>query len=599
MTKQLLIESIEENSSGSAFAQQNLLALEVLSKNNCVVPILKVARAGATTSLIAELANSHKRTVIFEPTNKIRESTIPEAIRISNNKDAKLLEILENSKTCKRLQTECEDNPKLKKAKFLLRPQKCEKCSFFDDPSCELQRILNCSDWDILTLTYQKLRALLLSSEYSEVSQMILEKIFSADVAIFDEYTVAMLGLTPSVEISEHKLTSLTNIILDDNDNWWLNTTEVAMAAQEFGSQLKYGSGARFLNPLSGERLEKMKTHFVGAWNKVKGLIAKGVETQYLQDILQMAIYEDLYINKDRTEHISLTPIEQLGKELSFINAFADQFTQQGKLSILVDAHMPEFELQSHFQSKVEPFLWGDPCNTNKKTVYFCDSRKISQADVFHEKTRNYLIDCINQICALNKEVRPLVLCINKSVAKEVERWQKNGLIPDVKVTWYRSVDTRGVQAKGNVEIAIGAPYIPIASYFHKIAKENVNDAIAWSKAFRKTNIDAEWSNSTARVKDPRGVYQSYVYCLGVTKIEVMSLLNVHGQLYASGKVKKPDVIGLTKTDLNPNEWVDMTNLYQRKTEIVDPEKHLPYILELRKLWRINKDKPNADFIPL
>ena len=245
--------------------------------------------------------------------------------------------------------------------------------------------------------------------------------------------------------------------------------------------------------------------------------------------------------------------------------------------------------------------MWGDPSNTNDKTAYFCDSRKISEADVFHEKHRSYLISCINQICAFHNEaINPLIVCINKSVANEVERWKKQGLIPNVKVTWYRSVETRGVQADGNVEIVIGAPYIPLASYLHKVAKEeNITNAIAWSRTFRKTNIDAEWFNSTARVKDPEGVYQSYIYCLGVTKIEVMSLLNLHGQLYATGEVKRPAVIGLTKTDLHPSEWVDITTLYQRRNEIADPEKHLPYILELRKLWLINKDKPNADFIPL
>ncbi len=61
MTKQLLTESIEENSSGSAFAQQDRLALEVLSKKDCVVPILKVARAGATTSLIEQAMDNNKK----------------------------------------------------------------------------------------------------------------------------------------------------------------------------------------------------------------------------------------------------------------------------------------------------------------------------------------------------------------------------------------------------------------------------------------------------------------------------------------------------------------------------------------------------------
>ena len=347
--RQLTPIEVRLESPTANFKLQDSLAAKVLESKTGVIPIIKVPRAGATTSLIKELVERHTKTVIFEPTHKIEESTIPQAISLSNNSSAKLLQIRENSVACKRLQIECENNPNLKKAKFLLRPQKCEKCSFFEDPSCEMQRILNCTDWDVLTLTYQKLRALILSREYSEVSEQILQKIFSADVAVFDEYTVGLLGLTPSIELLESKLTSLTSIIFDDKDDWLVNTIELALEAQELSNQLKIGTGGRFLNPLLGERFEMMKTNFVGAWNKVKKLTAKGIDTLYLQDMLQMATYDDLFIRKDRKGRISLTPIEPLGTELSFINGFADEFAKQGKLSILVDAHMPEFELQSHF----------------------------------------------------------------------------------------------------------------------------------------------------------------------------------------------------------------------------------------------------------
>jgi hypothetical protein len=195
-------------------------------------------------------------------------------------------------------------------------------------------------------------------------------------------------------------------------------------------------------------------------WNKVKRLTAKGIDTDFLQEMLQLVCCKELFIHKDRKQHITLKPIEPLEKELSFINAFADEFALQGKLSILVDSHLPEFDLQKHFQSKVELFMWGDPNNTNYKIVYLCDSRKIGEEDVYHEKTRKYLQDLINEICNLHKNAgRLLIVCLNKDMAEEVECWQKQDFIPDAEVTYYRSTLTRGVQAEGNVQIMIGAPY--------------------------------------------------------------------------------------------------------------------------------------------
>ena len=92
--------------------------------------------------------------------------------------------------------------------KWLLRPEDCEKCEFFNNNLCELQRILNCTNWDVLVLTYQKLKAITLSKEHSKVSQAVLQMLLSADIVIFDEYTSGLLGLTPIVELSDKKCAS-------------------------------------------------------------------------------------------------------------------------------------------------------------------------------------------------------------------------------------------------------------------------------------------------------------------------------------------------------------------------------------------------------
>jgi len=588
MSQQFLIDFPFESSGSTAnFSKQDKLALEVLKNKNCIVPIIKVPRAGATTSLIINGINDHKKVVIIEPSHEIGQDTIKKAVHFSQYRNAKIIYFHENKQACAKLVTECQQNEKLRKAKLLLRPNNCERCEFFNDPSCELQKVLNCHDWSILVVTYQKLRALWLSRDFSKVSELQLQKILSADTLILDEYSTGLLGLTPNVELSDKRYSSLTEVILEGYDEWWEKVENVSYYALEFGKQLEAGKSDKFTNPLSDEDLRKLNNNFTGMWNKVKRLIKKNVETDFLQDMLQLVSWRDLFIQKDRKGYITLKPLEPLDLDLSFINTFADEFAVQGKLSILVDAHLPEFELQKHFKSRVEPFLWGDPNSTNETTVYLCDTRKISEEDIYHEKTREYLQKSITEICNFHKSVdRLLVICINKAMAKEVERWKNQGLIPDVKVTWYRSTITKGVQAEGYVEIMIGAPYIPQASYLHKVAKNmGVDKATAWNRAFRNSNMHAEYVNASARVKDPRGIYQSYVYCLGITRFEVTQFLNLYGPLYGTGSVKRPTIVAYPKTGMDASMWVDMTNLYQRRNEICNAEQSIPYILELTRVF--------------
>ncbi len=572
--------------STSTFEKQDSLALQVLQLKG-IVPVLKVTRAGATTSLIKQAVNLRKSVVIVEPTHRIGDYTVSEAVKCSNNKDAKVLQLLKNTEVCKKLIDECNRNKRLQKMKWLLRPQDCEKCDFYNDLACELQKILNCNKFDVLLLTYQKLKALTLSKEFSKSSQGILQKLSSAGLVIFNEYTSGLLGLAPTVELSDSRHESLLEVILAGYDEWWEKIQTVAFEALQFGKKLGAGRCDKFCNPLSAEDLDKINANFTAMWNKIKRLTAKGIDTEFLQELLQLASCKELLIHKDRKQRITMKPIEPLEKELSFINGFADEFAKQGKLSILVDAHLPEFDLQKHFNNKVEPFLWGDPNNTNNSMVYFCDTKKISEEDIYHEKTRAYLQQSINEICSFHKGVgRVLVVCLNKAVAEEVEQWRKQELIPEVNVTWYRSTITRGVQADGYVQIMIGAPYIPVASYYYKVADTPGTDtAIAMNRAFRLSNMHAEFVNASSRVKDPTGVYQSYIYCLGITRFEVSQFLNLYGKLYATGEVNRPTIISYAKTGMNPNMWVNITNLYQHKSEICDSEQSMPYILELNRIF--------------
>jgi hypothetical protein len=67
------------------------------------VPVLKVTRAGVTTSLIKQTVNLRPPVVIVEPTHRIGNYTVSEAVKSSNNKNAKILQLLKNNEVCNKL----------------------------------------------------------------------------------------------------------------------------------------------------------------------------------------------------------------------------------------------------------------------------------------------------------------------------------------------------------------------------------------------------------------------------------------------------------------------------------------------------------------
>jgi type IV secretory pathway ATPase VirB11/archaellum biosynthesis ATPase len=77
--------------SAASFVKQDELAAEVLKHRNQIVPLLKVTRAGATTSLLKKAVENNMKIVIVEPTHKIGKETVKKALELTKNKNAKIL----------------------------------------------------------------------------------------------------------------------------------------------------------------------------------------------------------------------------------------------------------------------------------------------------------------------------------------------------------------------------------------------------------------------------------------------------------------------------------------------------------------------------
>ncbi len=75
MMRPLTPIEVSLEASTSNFEKQDSLALQVLQLNG-IVPVLKVTRAGATTSLIKQAVNAGKKVVIVELTYRIGDYTV-------------------------------------------------------------------------------------------------------------------------------------------------------------------------------------------------------------------------------------------------------------------------------------------------------------------------------------------------------------------------------------------------------------------------------------------------------------------------------------------------------------------------------------------
>ena len=190
-------------------------------------------------------------------------------------------------------------------------------------------------------------------------------------------------------------------------------------------------------------------------------------------------------------------------------------------------------------------------------------------------------------------------------MAKFVKKWQADGLIPKVpegNITWYRSRLTRGVKVEGNVQIMLCGPYIPLAAYHHKVMVEQsggTDKAKAWDYAFRKSNMVSEFINSSSRVKDPEGNRDSYIYCLGMTKQEVESFLDVNCSMYHDGSAQPPVIISSLTTGVTGVDFLTATKLFEGRTEIAEPHKHIPYLMKLIKANSYFKAKGCTEAVPL
>lgn len=140
--------------------------------------------------------------------------------------------------------------------------------------------------------------------------------------------------------------------------------------------------------------------------------------------------------------------------------------------------------------------------------------------------------------------------------------------LPNITVDYYKSADSIGVAQDARICIAVGAAEIPRHACDPLAQGEDDTERFYDSQRLRINAVDSATWQSWSRVKDPDGLVESHVYCIGIrakeasriatwgTKREVKVEINGRGSLDSSVKCEeylgRPNVVMEERQDLRP-----------------------------------------------
>lgn len=241
------------------------LAYDIIYLNNGVYKISKDTRAGVTTSMQGVCLEEHIPYIIIEPTNSIiRDTNIRDVKRIFNKPDAKIVHIPSNFE-CIINKELIAENANYGFLDYLLVGDTCSKCEHFN--VCPLTEIQRVEEFDAVSLTYDKLVAMKLSSDLYLESTVAASyyKINEVKVRILDEvHDLAFDRMTtlPFMDVSYEHINLFKKKIINAEKEYGKKSFQLIRAI--INRYLKIISDPEFV-----ETKEKMKEVFTSSYKDI------------------------------------------------------------------------------------------------------------------------------------------------------------------------------------------------------------------------------------------------------------------------------------------------------------------------------------------
>ena len=536
-----------------------------LCKKCEIVKVHKVTRAGTTTSTSLALLEQGHTILIPEPTNRIIQNTILKDIKKLSSKNPVIVHIPANH-ACLIIARQLEENDLLRELPYHLFPVYCRDCDNFD--KCPMTEIIRVEHLDIVSLTYDKLAALMLSAEMNPegIAAEILAKIEeNVDAIVLDEAHELMYHRVASV--APHESDKINNKIerlaqlegktggslqrlrllllayhrLTHDDNVQGNFKHLeCVLEEEDSSYLSWGKlqAVSLPNPCRNIELEcDFETEHALVYQEIVEL-AQTCGGFEIDDILELCDILSIVA----ADHITL----ELQKKMK---------TQDGEWLLdyricAVDKNRIEMlkDFLNSMQSKCKTFVTsatfgsydysqlalsgtivkdvlfgdqGDPLGTNTKLTIFADTK--SYTGVGRYSTHSFLPEikkrCID-IMNVHGPENCLIICRNKNDWYGLKKHFESTEYESAFFSYYRAPEVMGIESERRVGILVGLAHKP------KHAFDVYNGTYLDSQILREESMHADVWQALSRVKDPNGEEPSVVYGLGCSLEDMQNVVN-------------------------------------------------------------------------
>lgn len=517
-------------------------AREVLARISFRYPtaVPKVARSGATTGLIANAIDQHKKFLLVAPTKVIAHEIINDAIKYSNLKDSGFNEqafpILANT-DCLKNQRLLKEYPKLYDLPYLPLPS-CDKCGEYE--YCPITAPIRNSESTLgFGMTYDKLNAIMMSD--GSMAHQIKDIIMKCEVIVFDEaHYLEQAIITNSIPIKS---------IMEDpmgrrDTEYWNISEDVASTVSHFYMLVydnittiyKMGKSvgeSEIKQTLMCEDIHNIyRQAYIIGMGAVESIIRK-IKNEELDlykgeiinliNIIQLMSENTLHIHAITTEDGDEVFIISLPVIHTSIRMFLESMQKHPHdwKIIFTTATFGDMQVYEDVFGEYDVVRMEDVLHTNRMVTVYPDTFTLNSSNIYGVK-RDLVVDECCKYAVKYPGIR-FIMMRKKDMRFIKFKLEEYG-IEKPNVDWYNSTRTLGVASDERRCVCVGAPIMPL----------NVYDPIArsWEHSQQKRiqANHASWYQAVNRFKDPQGEDRTEIFCIGITKSQIEEMVKWGGE---------------------------------------------------------------------
>lgn len=482
--------------------------------------VSKPVRAGFTTSAIIAAQRAGIPVLFLAPTNAILKDTVKKVAK------AEVSVRIPANIECQILNEKARNHPLLRSVPLVLPD--CKECPY--KATCTVQDIIRADKPVLICLTYAKLAAIWRSNSLD--SKEVLKKLGEQFVIIMDEaHTISRAGEI-AVEAGRQleippgypRLQGIYNKWLDFNESYAADIQELLDKSDNFAGKYLAKKLSIVAIQCSDEKPE--------AWRELRDIaVNDGMNQADLTAMLNIiALMNSLSItlqfqHEDDKKSVLVTSgrselADCLKEFLQDYGAKANHIYVSGTL---YEPHPGYFKELSG--RDIVPVVFPDYQKANQTFTLIPDRWKLTAWN-FAEKLPE-IIDTIEVIARI--VLQPvLVYAPSKAKAAVIRQKVEERGIPDIKVDYYRSSLSMGVESKYRICVAVGMAETPSNSCDPMAIGKCSEDMWFDSGCIRLQGVHADTWQAINRVKDPSGKVPSKVYMIGC-RVEQMRELSKWG----------------------------------------------------------------------